>query len=470
MSFKLTNTNDNRLKGIIKMSDPSYPADGVEISMKFNYRELLETMIFNLQTADPPLMCEDERDYLIYLKDADFHDKFTWLCWPDNYVNMRGHTGSLLGDLFALCCDPEPPEDLFKYQMIPDIYTPSVHWFEEHSMVANLYKIAKQFNETQRCPDDMIPCPEGPEPIKTGPMPDPDATLENYLSDLRLNDHLKVKHVRSKSLNDLDNMATLLYSDEGPVTAGLEYLDFIRKGPANKIGTFEYIDITVVRTAKGVEQPEKCSVNPPSFIPDNGYAELDPEVNIRTQRQGTPEYLDQWKNYTESPEAWHVVLQDQIVFPEIPVLVNSPRPVFDPEKILPIPNIIRNPVLCHQYVFSPNWEYRIPEKFEGHEKEWLFHRYLSRLPETAKPQDIHHRAFFDGTASADGGYGFMIQGIHHIEAPRDMSDDETRLHWHETAAGHATNMIMMKKLWSIQRDVDRYDGIIDEFAEAWKGL
>ena len=64
----------------------------------------------------------------------------------------------------------------------------------------------------------------------------------------------------------------------------------------------------------------------------------------------------------------------------------------------------------------------------------------------------------------------MIQAIQHLEAPRDMSDDETRLRWHETAAGHATNMSMMKKLWSIQRDADRYDRIIDEFAEAWKSL
>ncbi|KAJ5912548.1 hypothetical protein N7504_001431 [Penicillium tannophilum] len=451
------------------MPDSFHPSDGVA-TITLTYQELLEMTIFNLQTADPPLVFQDERDYLIYLKDPKFYNKFTWLEWPDNYVDMRGHTGGSLGDLFALCSDPEPPEDLFKYHLIPSAYTPSVHWFEEHSMVANLYKIAKQFNETQRCPDDMVPYPERPEPIETGLVPEPDATLESYLSDLKLNDHLESKILKAKSLNELENMETLVYSDEGPITAGLEYLDFIRNGPANKIGTYEYIDITLVRTAKGVEQPEKCSVNPPSSISDNGYEELDPEVNVKTQRQGTPEYLSQWTKYNESPVAWHVIMQDQIVCAKIPNIVNSPRPVFDPEEIIPFPAIIRNPMRCYQKVFSPNWKYRIPEKFEGHEKEWLFHRYLSRIPETAKPQDIHHLAFYDGTASADGGHGFMIQEIQHLEAPRDMSDDETRLRWHETAAGHATNMSMMKKLWSIQRDADRYDQIIDEFADAWKSL
>ncbi|KAJ5535899.1 hypothetical protein N7513_009085 [Penicillium frequentans] len=146
------------------MPDSFHPSDGVQGTL--TYQELLEMIIFNLQTADPPLVCQDERDYLFYLKDPNFYHKFTWLEWPDNYVDMRGHTGGSLGNLFALCSDPEPPEDLFKYHLIPSAYTPSVHWFEENSMVANLYKIAKQFNEAQRCPDDMVPCPGGPNPSK----------------------------------------------------------------------------------------------------------------------------------------------------------------------------------------------------------------------------------------------------------------------------------------------------------------
>ncbi|KAJ6110957.1 hypothetical protein N7486_003192 [Penicillium sp. IBT 16267x] len=452
------------------MSVPAPPSDGVEGTVSVTYEELLEMIIFNLQTAEPPLMRKDERDYLPFLKSEEFCRKFPWLDWPGNYVDMRGYTGGSLGDLFGISSDPDPvSNDLIKYRLIPDSFTPAVYRFEEFSLIATLYKIAQRFKHGECCRDDMVPYPE---PVEAGILPDSNVGIENYLSGLTVNDQMNtVENIKAKTLDEPEILeSTPKYSDEGPISAGLEYLNAIRNGPANKIGTCEYIDITVIRTVKGVEKPEKCSINPPSFIADNGNEELDPEENIRRQIQGTPEYLNQWEKYNESPEVWPVVMHGIIEFPEVPCLPDHPRPVFDPNEKQPIPGFVRNPIGCYQHVFWPNWDFQIPKKIIGDDKEWQFHRWLSRLPETAKPQDIHHHAFFDGTASADGGYGFMIQGIQHLEAPRDMSDGETRLHWHETAAGHALNMSMMKKLWSIQRAAVRYSGIIDEFSEAWKGF
>ncbi|KAJ5673395.1 Acyl-CoA N-acyltransferase [Penicillium longicatenatum] len=394
---------------------------------------------------------------------------------------MRDHTGGSMGDLFSICSDPEPPiDDQRLYYRIPDSYTPPVFRFEEHSLVDTLYKMAKAHQRTKCRPDDMVSSyPElididivpddkmakahhrakslpndmvsYPELIDIHIVPDDKIAIAEDLSRLTVNDPMDIRKLKAKSLDEPE--AEFL-----TVQAGLDYLHAIRNGPTNNIGTDGYNRITKFRTAKGVEQPETGSIDPPCFIPYNELADL------RTQPQGSPGYLSQWEQYNRSPETRPVVICGNI---ELLNPSHHRNLKFDPEKKLPFPATVRNPMGCYQFVFHPNWGFQTPEVIEGQDKEWLFHRWLSRLPETAQPQDIFHHAFFDGTASADGGCGFMIQGIHHIETPRDMSDNETRRHWHETAAGYAADMIILKKLWSIQRDSKRYDKIMDEFVKAY---
>jgi hypothetical protein len=55
--------------------------------------------------------------------------------------------------------------------------------------------------------------------------------------------------------------------------------------------------------------------------------------------------------------------------------------------------------------------------------------------------DINHKAFFDGTACPDGGFSMILPDIRHVPAPRNMSEEQTPLHWHESSAGLMYNYV-----------------------------
>ncbi|KAL1860879.1 hypothetical protein Plec18170_001393 [Paecilomyces lecythidis] len=94
------------------------------------------------------------------------------------------------------------------------------------------------------------------------------------------------------------------------------------------------------------------------------------------------------------------------------------------------------------------------EIWDGIAADWLFHptfytnlevsrelfwRWLDSTIELAYPVDIYHRTFFDGTAHTDGETGLFIPDIESHETEIDMTDEETRIHYNETATGYIIN-------------------------------
>jgi L-amino acid N-acyltransferase YncA len=69
-----------------------------------------------------------------------------------------------------------------------------------------------------------------------------------------------------------------------------------------------------------------------------------------------------------------------------------------------------------------------------------FRHWWRQLPLGFHTVDICHTAFFDGTAMADGESSMIVPNLKHLPAPRDMTNEATRLHWHETAAGFIYNL------------------------------
>ncbi|KAJ5578523.1 uncharacterized protein N7459_007487 [Penicillium hispanicum] len=221
-------------------------------------------------------------------------------------------------------------------------------------------------------------------------------------------------------------------------------LPVFRNGPGQDLASDVYNrDIARNLFAEGVEEPEAWSVSPPAFIPDEGYEEVDPEVNWHTIRRGTAEYHTQWKAYKASPRLYPMIINKELVL--TPTLPHDHK--YDEQ---PFPTTVSNPKSCPQMEFGPCWNFCPTTTWNREGYRAWFYRWLDNVPTCCCTVDIFHSAFFDGTASPDGGYSMMVQDIKNLMTPRDLRDKETRLHWHETSSGFMHNMGLYLK--SIGRD------------------
>ncbi|KAJ5167284.1 uncharacterized protein N7482_006065 [Penicillium canariense] len=210
-----------------------------------------------------------------------------------------------------------------------------------------------------------------------------------------------------------------------------------RLGPGSDPATADYHELAKPRLNQEVEAPKQWSVSSTEFIPDEGYECVDPEVNWATKRIGTQPFLAQWDAYMATPTVW-----PQVIDKELSLMSPNRAPAFEHNPRL-FPEIVFNPEGYDQgdsHNWKADWAFTPMCTMDRNRNRLRFYKWLEKIPLECQAVDIFHSAFFDGTAVPDGGFSLMLMNEKHLLSPRDMSDDKTRIHWHETSAGYAHNM------------------------------
>ncbi|KAJ5693734.1 hypothetical protein N7536_004146 [Penicillium majusculum] len=218
-----------------------------------------------------------------------------------------------------------------------------------------------------------------------------------------------------------------------------EMLPAARDGPGVDLDSVVYQLLAKPRTVEGVEEPEPwATADPPDCIPDDEHEEVKKTVNnVEFRTQWDARRKRQAKAYTKSRRIFPIVQNDILSFTS-----DCHNAVYKPERSL-----------------LDDWNLDIQEG----DDQWheLKHRITSfDLPNASVRKqfrtwwdqlpaghqvDIYHTAFFDGTAIPDGQSSMFLPDIKHIPTPRDMKDEQTRLHWHETSEGYVYNLGKINK-------------------------
>ncbi|KAG0158505.1 hypothetical protein PDIDSM_6020 [Penicillium digitatum] len=221
-----------------------------------------------------------------------------------------------------------------------------------------------------------------------------------------------------------------------------EMLPAARDGPGVDLGSSVYELLAKPRTVEGVEEPEPWATSdPPDYLPDDE----NEEIRKRIKRSNNVDFRTQWdaqhqieaKAYAKSRRIFPSVQNGILAFKS-----EYHNTVYEPERSL-----------------LDDWTLDIREL----EDLWneLKHRISSfELPNTTvkkqfrswwdqlpagRQVDIYHVAFFDGTAMPDGLSSMFLPDTKHIPTPRNMKDELTRLHWHETTEGYVYNLGKINK-------------------------
>ncbi|KAJ5131308.1 uncharacterized protein N7515_007347 [Penicillium bovifimosum] len=220
-----------------------------------------------------------------------------------------------------------------------------------------------------------------------------------------------------------------------------ELLPKARDGPGVDPSSSVYKSLEKPRFANETEEPERWAVSdPPDFISDGEYKE---EIDLEPKWSGkdidTEKYRAQWNElqnaqaraYGESPHIFPVVEDGRLMFTaELHEAMYEPKQSIDD--------------WMDKEAEDDLWkrlQYRISSYTLSHsDLRKQFHSWWDQLPRTYPVVDIYHAAFFDGTAMPDGVSSMFLPDIKHIPTPRDMKDELTRLHWHETSEGYVYNL------------------------------
>lgn len=87
-------------------------------------------------------------------------------------------------------------------------------------------------------------------------------------------------------------------------------------------------------------------------------------------------------------------------------------------------------------------------------RNW-FYAWLDSTMHICYYADIYHMSFFDGTAHSDGLKGMFIPNIEHPEAKRNLEDEKTNRHCHETVDGYRFNYITQQKKEQVDSEIRR---------------
>lgn len=218
-----------------------------------------------------------------------------------------------------------------------------------------------------------------------------------------------------------------------------EMLPAARDGPGIDLGSVVYQLLAKPRTAEGVEEPEQwATAEPPDCIPDDEHEEVKKTVsNVEFRTQWDARRKSQAKAYAKSRRIFPIVQNGILAFTS-----DRRNAVYEPERSL-----------------LDDWTLDI----RGGDDRWhelkhritsfdlpnasvrkQFRKWWDQLP-AGHQVDICHIAFFDGTAIPDGQSSLFLPDMKHIPTPRDMKDEQTRLHWHETSEGYVYNLGKINK-------------------------
>ncbi|KAJ5983309.1 hypothetical protein N7481_005408 [Penicillium waksmanii] len=212
-----------------------------------------------------------------------------------------------------------------------------------------------------------------------------------------------------------------------------------RIGPGTKIDDRVYRKLAHPRLAAKTEETQPETVAPD----DEDDLSMDLDQAWKRKRVGTPEYLGQWTTYQASPPMYPKITNGVLSMSS-----SSPGGIFDHK---PMPSKVENPEPYEQHEFKSNWGFWPSNHYDPTWFREQFFAWVANLPSPGHSVDIFHAAFFDGTASPDGGSAMMIMREKHGICDRVTEDEQTRLHWHETSAGYIWNVrTQMKEQAMIQ--------------------
>ncbi|KAL2220881.1 hypothetical protein M432DRAFT_541520 [Thermoascus aurantiacus ATCC 26904] len=164
------------------------------------------------------------------------------------------------------------------------------------------------------------------------------------------------------------------------------------------------------------------------------------------EMEGKEKYMAQWTLYKEDPRVYPKIENGRVVLCAEPTPGHSyiPPPTDDgnPQIGLEEPHNSQDETpfsTWSDWKFLANWEYR-PQVCSNYEafRDW-FRQWLDGTMYACWYVDIYHQSFFDGTAHTDGELSLFIPDIDDVETQLDMTDEATRLHYHETAQGYCYN-------------------------------
>lgn len=222
-----------------------------------------------------------------------------------------------------------------------------------------------------------------------------------------------------------------------------EMLPKARDGPGIELGSSVYQLLAKPRFAGGVEEPERWATSdPPDFLSHGGYEEVSDQkfkwsrINIDTVKfrtQWDNQHGHQVKAYRDSQHIFPVVQNGTLAFTS-----EYHEAIYEPERSL-----------FDDWVSDDQEQHDVWREHEHKVSAFdipnvdarkQFRSWWDQLPKGQQIVNIYHVAFFDGTAMPDGQFSMFLSDIKHIPTPRDMKDEMTRLHWHETSAGYMYNM------------------------------
>ncbi|KAI1829466.1 hypothetical protein DTO006G1_9382 [Penicillium roqueforti] len=215
-----------------------------------------------------------------------------------------------------------------------------------------------------------------------------------------------------------------------------EMLPAARDGPGADMSSSVYKLLAKPRNAEGVQEPEPWAADPPEFIPNDELGGIEKKakssnnVDIRTQRNVRQKI--QAKAYGKSRRIFPIV-QDGI----LTLTSECNEAVYEPDRTLPDDCTWDTQEADNQW---RELRHRISSfDLPNASVREQFRSWWDQLPAGSRV-DIFHVAFFDGTAIPDGQHSMILSDIKHIPTPRNMKDEQTRLHWHETSEGYVYNL------------------------------
>ncbi|CAG8909699.1 unnamed protein product [Penicillium egyptiacum] len=220
-----------------------------------------------------------------------------------------------------------------------------------------------------------------------------------------------------------------------------EMLPAARDGPGVDRSSSVYKSLAKPRTAEGVEEPEPwATADPPDFIPDDEYEKLEKTVkwsdNVESRTQRDARHKLQAKAYAKSRRIFPVVQNSILTFTS-----KYNDAIYEPDSLLDgwTLDIQEGDDQWHELKHRIS-SFDLPNASVRKQ----FRSWWDQLP-AGRQVDIYHVAFFDGTAMPDGEGSMFLPGIKHIPTPRNMKDELTRLHWHETSEGYVYNLGKVNK-------------------------
>ncbi|KAF7177960.1 hypothetical protein CNMCM7691_006446 [Aspergillus felis] len=239
------------------------------------------------------------------------------------------------------------------------------------------------------------------------------------------------------------------YRDHEDDTANPESLAKCRDGPGTDPKSDVYKSIARCRLAAN---PNETSSNPRSIPEDEFEGDLDDryfvdEIRARVQKFYAARLDAQRESYHNSMSVYPAIVDGQIFLSRYPSAEHERLQISSSNAHRQTGNQDdgHTPEHCSKVKWEDRWEMRprACSTYEGF-RDWFRH-WLEMETSDSCNIDIHHQAFFDGTAHMDGVESLHILDLGDVSTRLDMTNEATRLHYHETAEGYCYNLALHMK-------------------------